>query len=185
MKPVKARGGEREPVRHGASAGPGLAALPATPSITVKSEGLFSKGQQQGCSAPCAGSHRHPILPSRRGLHAPSPWAALPAPACLPAQPPAGSRIPPELGVCQPRLEPGEQRGRGRVLLPSRRHGASRPLAWTQLKARCVAPPVFTLHGLQFTVIKSFNTAIISLARAVLAGSDGERSWLTAARWTR
>lgn len=65
-----------------------------------------------------------------------------------------------------------------------RRHGASLLLAWTQLKARCVAPPVFTLHDLQFTVIKSFNTVIIFLARAMLAGSDGERSRLTAARWT-
>lgn len=54
-------------------------------------------------------------------------------------------------------------------------------LAWTQLKARCVAPPVFTLRNLQFTVIKSFNTVIIFLARAALAVSDTERSRLTAA----
>lgn len=95
-----------------------------------------------------------------------------------------GSRALPGLGVCKPHPNPREQRDRGRILLPSRRRGALLPLAWTRLKARCVAPPVFTLGDLQFTVIKSFNTVIIFLARAVLAGSDGERSWLTAARWT-
>lgn len=48
---------------------------------------------------------------------------------------------------------------------------ASLPLAWPQFKARCAAPPVFTLRELCFALIKPFNTLITLLARAVLMGS--------------
>lgn len=54
-------------------------------------------------------------------------------------------------------------------------------LAWMELKGNRLAAPVFAQPNLQFTVIKSFNTVIIFLARPVFMVSDMEWAWLTAA----